>query len=73
MGEENYKVLQFLDLIKDIDLVSELTGIALKEKLLSYMRKAMITFEMIKQYIKYFPDKIFKNLYETGLLDYVSA
>lgn len=73
VNEENYKVLQFLDLIKDIDLVSELTGIALKEKLLSYMRKAMITFEMIKQYIKYFPDKIFKNLYETGLLDYVSA
>ena len=35
VNEENYKVLQFLDLMKDIDLVSELTGIALKEKLLS--------------------------------------
>ena len=71
--EENYKVLQFLDLIKDIDLIAELTGVALKEKLLDFMTKAKITFEMVKQYIKYFPDKIFKNLYDVGLLDYVSA
>lgn len=71
--EENYKVLQFLDLIKDIDLIAELTGVALKEKLLDFMTKAKITFEMVKQYIKYFPDKIFKNLYDAGLLDYVSA
>lgn len=73
INKENYKVLQFLDLMKDIDIVSELNGKALKEKLLDYMAKAKITFEMVKQYVRYFPDKIFKNLYETGLVDYVSA
>ena len=70
---ENYKVLQLLDLIMDIDFASELKGNELKEKLLAFMKKAKITVSMLREYTAYYPDKIYKNMYGAGVLDYVSA
>ena len=70
---ENYKVLQLLDLIMDIDFASELKGNELKEKLLAFMKKAKITVSMLREYTAYYPDKIYKNMYVAGVLDYVSA
>lgn len=71
--EENFKILQFLDLLKDVDMVSELSGEALKKRLLRYMREAMLDFSEIKPYLPFYPDKIYKNMYEAGLLYGVSA
>jgi len=66
---ENYKALQFLDLIKDIDFFSEETGLILQEKLQIYMQKANIRFEDLALYLDYYPERIYKNLYKVGLLN----
>lgn len=71
--EENSKVLQLLDFVMEFEFVSETKGKELKEKLLDYMKKAKVTTSMLREYISYYPERIYKNLYETGLLDYVSA
>lgn len=70
---DNYHALQFLDLMKDIDVLSELSKTALRQKLLSFMEQTKLSFTMLEPYIRYYPDKLFRNLYETGLLNYVSA
>lgn len=40
IDESNYKSLQFLDLLKDIDLYSELEGKELNNKIKTYMEKS---------------------------------
>ena len=67
---------KFLNLYRQTALrefVSETKGKELKENLLDYMKKAKVTTSMLREYISYYPERIYKNLYETGLLDYVSA
>lgn len=49
---ENVRILQFLDLIKDVDVYSEEEG---------------------DENLSYYPEKICKNMYETGVLAGVSA
>ena len=73
VNTENVNVLQFLDLIKEITEVSELQGNELQKKLMSYMRIQKIDFNSLKPYLSYFPDRIYKNLYEVGLLNGVST
>lgn len=68
--EGNYKILQFLDLIRDIDMYSEVTGDSLNEKLYRYMDKAGLTVSEMKPYLSYYPDKLYKNLVETGVIFY---
>ena len=55
---ENAETLQFLDLTK---------------RLLGYMKKKNIGFESMKPFLPYYPDRIYKNMYEVGLLNGVSA
>lgn len=71
--DNNYKILQFLDLIKDIDFLSELTGEALGKRLTRYMKEVGLEFTMFVPFLPYYPDKIYKNMYEVGLLYGVSA
>jgi hypothetical protein len=73
IDESNYIVLQFLDLMKDIDVISEITGEELSDQLLSYMKKINLRFSDIAGFLQYYPDKIYKNLYEAGLLYGVST
>lgn len=70
---ENYKILQFLDLIKNIDSLSDLSKAELKIKLTVYMRQNGLTFEALSKYLEYYPDKIYRHLYEVGLLYGVST
>lgn len=71
--EDNYKYLQFLDLLKDIDSYSEITGKELQSRINEYMRKADILFPMLEKYLDLYPDKLYRNMYETGVLNYVPA
>lgn len=73
IDESNYIVLQFLDLLKDIDNFTEITGEELSERLLSYMKKVNLKFSDIAVFLQYYPDKIYRNLYETRLLYGVST
>ena len=70
---ENVRILQFLDLIKDIDVYSEEEGNSLKKRMLEIMKKLDITFSALEPYLSFYPEKIYKNMYETGVLAGVSA
>ena len=73
INEDNFRALQFLDLMKDVDLVSELEGKRLRERLLAYMRACPLYFDDLKPFLPLYPDKLYRNLYEGGLLDGVPA
>ena len=70
---DNYKSLQFLDLMKDIDIYSEIELSQLTNRLLTYMSKVNLSFSDLEDYLPYYPDKIYKNMYETRLLNGISA
>ena len=69
----NHLTLQFLDLIKDIDSLSELEGTSLNNKLKDYIQKSNLQFKEIEKYLDYYPDKIYKNMYKVGILSGISA
>ena len=70
---KNAETLQFLDLIKEVVDISEVDGEELTKRLLGYMKKKNIGFESMKPILPYYPDRIYKNMYEVGLLNGVSA
>ncbi len=72
INEENVLVLQLLDLIKEIQ-ICEIDGQELKNKILNYINKKDISFKMLEPFLKYYPDKIYKNMYEVGILNGISS
>lgn len=73
ISEKNHTALQFLDLLKEITEISELQGEDLKNRLLEYMKNSGLDFTALKPFLSYYPEKIYKNMYEAGLLYGVSA
>ena len=66
--ENNKSALQFLDLMSVIDKYSELYGLELVTKLKKYAESVKVDFNTVKEYIKLYPDKVYKNIYEGGLM-----
>ena len=64
---ENYVVLQFLDLLKDLDKYYDISFDEVCERLSRYVRDENITKAQVDRYIGEYPDKIYKNIYRTGL------
>ena len=58
-----------MSLMTDIDQFSEISGDELKMKLEEYINKKNIDFNIVKNYLPLFPDKIYKNLYNGGLMN----
>lgn len=73
IDEKNVATLQFLDLLKEIVDVSEVDGEELTNRLIGYMKKKSIGFESMRPFLPYYPERIYKNMYEVGLLNGVSA
>ena len=73
INERNMAILQFLDLIKEVVDISEVEGEELTKRLLGYMKSKSIGFENMKPFLPYYPDRIYKNMYEVGLLNGISA
>lgn len=71
--KENYLELQFLDMIKEIDNLSILDNAENKKIVLNYMKFANISFEKLQKLLEFYPDKIYKNLYQVGVLNGISA
>lgn len=71
--DQNADALQFLDLIKEVDDISEVEGNKLTEHLLSYMNARQISFASLEPYLSYYPTRIYENMYKAGLLNGVSA
>ena len=69
INENNAATLQFLDLIKEIVEISEVDGEELTNRLICYMKKKNIKFENMKPFLPYYPERIYKNMYEVGLLN----
>jgi hypothetical protein len=66
--EKNKAVLQFLDLMTVIDKYSELTGEELEAKLRKYVDTVCIDFSLVKKLLPLYPDKVYRNIYEGGLM-----
>lgn len=73
IDEKNAAILQFLDLLKEIVDISEVDGEELTNRLIGYMKKKSIGFENMRPFLSYYPERIYKNMYEVGLLNGVSA
>lgn len=66
--EENQASLQFLDLMSSIDKYSEISGAELKFKLNRYVDIVQVDFSLVKKYLQFYPDKVYRNIYEGGLM-----
>ena len=66
--EKNMSSLQFLDLMSVIDKYSEVSGTELVAKLKKYVKAAKVNFSLVKELLPLYPDKVYRNIYEGGLL-----
>ena len=66
--EKNYVALQFLDMLKDIDVYSEISGTDLQKRLYQYMNNIGLKISDLEPYFSYYPDKLYKNLVETMVI-----
>lgn len=66
--EKNRSSLQFLDLMSVIDKYSEISGAELVSKLKRYVDRVKVDFSMVKDYLTLYPDKVYRNIYEGGLM-----
>ena len=67
--KNNIKELEFLSLMSVIDKYSEIYGEEYRNKLKEYVNKVGINFGIVKEYISLFPNTVYKNIYEGGLMN----
>ena len=70
--EENYRALQFLDLLKNLDDYTESDRKRTAERLAEYVRRCGLKRADIDAYISDYPDSTYRHFYEMGL-EYVLA
>lgn len=66
--KENQTALQFLDLMTTIDKYSEISGNLLRMKLKEFVNIQNVDFSIVKRYIALFPDRVYRNIYQGGLM-----
>ena len=66
--KENQTALQFLDLKTTIDKYSEISGNLLRMKLKEFVNILNVDFSIVKRYIALFPDRVYRNIYQGGLM-----
>ena len=66
--KENQTALQFLDLMTTIDKYSEISGNLLRMKLTESVNILNVDFSIVKRYIALFPDRVYRNIYQGGLM-----
>ena len=69
INDENKSALQFLDLMSSIDKYSEISGDELANKLKEVVKIMNVDFTKVKEYISMFPDRVFRNIYQGGLMN----
>lgn len=68
ISEKNKGALQFLDLMSTIDKYSEVAGDEFTAKINVFIIGAGVDFELVKKYIYLFPDRVYRNIYQGGLM-----
>lgn len=71
--DNNFRQLQLLDLLKDIDFYAEQDGNEQLARITAYMNAYAIRFNNLDEYLPYYPDRIYKNMYEMRMLNGVLA
>ena len=66
--EKNKSVLQFLDLMSMLDKYSEISGKELAIRLKKYVKTVKVDFSVVKEFLSLYPDKVYRNIYEGGLM-----
>ena len=51
-----------------IDKYAEITGEGLKKKLREYVESVALNFDEVKKYLRFYPDKVYRNIYQGGLM-----
>lgn len=69
---ENYKILQLLDLLKNVDRYIDDDAIDAAGRLADYIKRSHISRTDVDKYISSYPDSTFRHFYEMKL-DYVLA
>lgn len=69
ISEENRSALQFLDLMSTIDRYSEVGSREFTDKVRTFIDAEGVDFQKVKKYISMFPDIVYKNICEAGLMD----
>ena len=69
ISKENKGALQFLDLMSTIDKYSEIRGEEFAKKIKNFISVAGVDFEEVKKYIGLFPDRVYRNIYQGGLMN----
>lgn len=67
--EDNVSSLRFLDIMEMIDKYVEFSEKMTKRKLDSFVKEANVDFNQVKEYLPYYPDRVYKNLYKWGLMN----
>jgi hypothetical protein len=67
--KENAKVLQFLDLLCEVDRLSDESEEVISKRLKDIIKKQNIQKQDIDAYISLYPLKVYKNFYEKELYD----
>lgn len=71
ISKENIGALQFLDLMSTIDKYSEVTGDEFAAKIESFIKIVGVDFQKVKKYLSLFPDRVYRNIYQGGLMSEV--
>ena len=66
--EKNKSALQFLDLMSIIDKYSEISGAELVAKLKKLVETVGVDFSVVKEILPLYPDKVYRNIYDGGLM-----
>ena len=69
VSKENKGTLQFLDLMSTIDRYSEISGEEFSTKLRAFITSVGVDFELVKRCISLFPDRVYRNIYQGGLMN----
>ena len=72
INENNYKVLQILDLFNEYERVSEVPLENVKSYITKYLKDVSINERELKVYLKAYPDKTKLKLYESGVYDEIT-
>lgn len=66
--DANKSALQFLDLMAMIDKYSEISGTELASKLKKFVASVKLDFSVVKDYLQFYPDKVYRNIFQGGLM-----
>ena len=69
ISKENKGALQFLDLMSTIDRYSEVSSDEFSTKIKNFITIEGVDFGQVKKYLSLFPDRVYRNIYQGGLMN----